>query len=883
MNGETQSFKYFAFISYSHKDMAIARRMQHELESYKLPSAIQKNKDRVLPKKISPIFRDETDLSVGDLDKNLQEELEQSRYLIVICSPNSASPNEDGKNYVNGEVEHFCKIGRSDFIIPVIVGGTPNEAFCPKLKELGKLALDATKTPRARIVNDIVAKVLGLRPDELWRREKRRIVRRRIALASFLLVGMIASAAIGFCAWDYKRDVRRYFSEIEQKFGIARGKTELSESEAKKLNRYFCFHYQGYGFPPFLGGIRTLRRRIEVTSTGNREEQYSYSDDGNLAKVVSLDMNGGITEVRVYSDGKTNSCEVVEYESGSPKLVGGERLYIDFDEHSGMLAHVRSRHFDGKHELISYRNEGQEELREFFNADGTRGCDQYGTAIKLHLKPKDSPLMGVTREAGQLYFDAYTNRFVNAQGVSGFMYKLDITNRVFDVVYIDEANAPVDSVQGYATERTYLDTSGRPVQIWRLNSNGEKVENAEIGCYGVNMSYNLFDGRLDKTMFTDKNGEIMFSDVLLFAEMRYSYSGNIQHVRYYGMTNNPCVMQNGTAGHDVEFTQDGRTREIKYVDVSGTICTNIEGVARREYKYDQNGRLVEQIIMDAQTRPALFSTPFGTLPIDKISISYDGAGNMVKETSFADKTFLGDRVKFYCRKSAPDGRQMSEWYCDSERKICDSKLGYARMIIAYNEAGEWVEITHLNEQNELALNEKWGVCKIMRTVKHKENGIFSEIRYLGAESFPVADGTYAVDARYTPTGKLIETHARDALARPALLENTNASHIRIDMDDRSRIVRLEGTPLGPGEAFRDGYSIADFEYSKDGKNIKTVLRSRQGNVVSVRMSTLGELRRTVLKKLDALSFKPLPDVDVLTLHDRDVNESLRLTPSHALN
>ena len=95
---EYEEFSYYAFISYSHKDQKIARKLQKRIEKYHLPSALLKTHPD-LPKKLSPVFIDELDLvGRGTLKESLQEKLITSNYLIVICSPNSAK-----SEYVNDE------------------------------------------------------------------------------------------------------------------------------------------------------------------------------------------------------------------------------------------------------------------------------------------------------------------------------------------------------------------------------------------------------------------------------------------------------------------------------------------------------------------------------------------------------------------------------------------------------------------------------------------------------------------------------------------------------------------------------------------------------------------------------------------------------------
>ena len=84
-----QEYRYFAFVSYSRKDMPWAKWLQKKLQNYMLPSKLIRT-HKGLPKRITPVFRDQQDISGNVLENALHQALDDSRYLIVICSPNSA-------------------------------------------------------------------------------------------------------------------------------------------------------------------------------------------------------------------------------------------------------------------------------------------------------------------------------------------------------------------------------------------------------------------------------------------------------------------------------------------------------------------------------------------------------------------------------------------------------------------------------------------------------------------------------------------------------------------------------------------------------------------------------------------------------------------------
>ena len=144
--------KYYAFISYSHKDEEWAKWLQHEFEHYHLPTTL--NGLPNVPDNFRPIFRDVDELSGGELKPQIFKALRESIYLVVVCSPNSAR-----SEYVNEEIREFVKINKNNIgnIFPFIVEGIPNcvdnplaECFPKALKQLPSdiIAGDATKHGR---------------------------------------------------------------------------------------------------------------------------------------------------------------------------------------------------------------------------------------------------------------------------------------------------------------------------------------------------------------------------------------------------------------------------------------------------------------------------------------------------------------------------------------------------------------------------------------------------------------------------------------------------------------------------------------------------------------------------------------------------------------
>ena len=216
-------FKYYAFISYSHMDKEVAKKLQKRLEHYHLPSKLLKT-NPALPKKLSPIFIDESDLVArGSLKETLQQNLETSNYLILVCSPYSA----DSK-YVNDEVEYFIKIGRKDHIIPLIVSGVPHaedeamECFPPALLELTReeelLGIDLTKFGERDAFLRVIATMLELNLEDFVSREAKEGKRRAIILTSIVAAVMSIARLVVWYNLD-TFNVMMYNAEAQNSIG----------------------------------------------------------------------------------------------------------------------------------------------------------------------------------------------------------------------------------------------------------------------------------------------------------------------------------------------------------------------------------------------------------------------------------------------------------------------------------------------------------------------------------------------------------------------------------------------------------------------------------------------------------------------------------------
>lgn len=215
-----QEKEYFAFISYQRKDEEWADRLRNKLEHYRLPSSVRKQ-DASLPKEIRPIFRDTLELAGGVLAKEIETALNNSKFLIVICSPNSAkSP------WVNKEIQTFIDLGREDHIIPFIIDGTPfsdnpdTECFPPALRSLkGEkelLGININELSRDAACVKVVARMFGLKFDTLWQRYEREQKRKRLIWIGGSILLALLGMSIGGYFVKQNRTIERQKERLQE-------------------------------------------------------------------------------------------------------------------------------------------------------------------------------------------------------------------------------------------------------------------------------------------------------------------------------------------------------------------------------------------------------------------------------------------------------------------------------------------------------------------------------------------------------------------------------------------------------------------------------------------------------------------------------------------
>ena len=244
--------RYYAFLSYSHKDEELAEWLHRELEEFRVPPALagKLTANGVIPKRLAPIFRDEHELAAADdLGEEIEAALAASQFLIVLCSPAAAA-----SHWTNAEIEAFKRTRPDGCVLAAIASGEPfasempgrkaEECFPPALRQkydrrgrpTGKraepLAADLREEGEARRLGllKLIAGMLGVGLDDLVQRETTRRHRRLAWLTAASLAGMAVTSTLAFTAIrsrDEAREQRKQAeSLVEFMLGDLKGKLE---------------------------------------------------------------------------------------------------------------------------------------------------------------------------------------------------------------------------------------------------------------------------------------------------------------------------------------------------------------------------------------------------------------------------------------------------------------------------------------------------------------------------------------------------------------------------------------------------------------------------------------------------------------------------------
>ena len=333
-------FRYKAFISYSWADRAWGEWLHRALENYVTPSTLIGRETPLgpVPRTLRPIFKDREEEAAGtSINSTIDAALNQSEFLIVICSPRAAK-----SKWVNREIAWFKTHRDATKILALIIDGEPGasdnpgretqECFPPALVHRVNadlsisdervdqpLAADVRNTGDGRNLAKlkIAAAMLGVGLDELARREEhRRSLRRRAVTGGALILAAVMSG-LAYTAILARDEARIQRDEARFQRDEAQGLVEFMLTDLRKrldaVGRLDVLESVGFRALKYFSSQKV--ETLDADAIGRRARaQLLVGEIANLRG----DLNAALS---AYQQAATSTAEQLRRNPNSPQQI----------------------------------------------------------------------------------------------------------------------------------------------------------------------------------------------------------------------------------------------------------------------------------------------------------------------------------------------------------------------------------------------------------------------------------------------------------------------------------------------------------------------------------------------------------------------------------
>lgn len=322
-----KKYTYDAFISYRHTelDKFVAENLHKAMETFKPPKGILKA-GKTSRTRIERVFRDRDELPLAsNLEDPIVSALEQSEYLIVICSPRLKE-----SMWCKREIETFISFHGREKVLAVLVEGEPDESFPEELlyveeeltkpdgtteiskKSVEPLAADVRGSSKREVLKALRAELLRLLApmfavsyDDLRQRHRERRLKRIVATS---VAASVVCLLIGAGSTIAALQIKRQKEQIEKQAGEISAQAEeikaqngrLLENQAKSLAQkaldmldegdrtgalqtagWASKAYEGIAMPYTPEAKYALTESLHIYDSGNMQKaQYQMAASG---------------------------------------------------------------------------------------------------------------------------------------------------------------------------------------------------------------------------------------------------------------------------------------------------------------------------------------------------------------------------------------------------------------------------------------------------------------------------------------------------------------------------------------------------------------------------------------------------------------------------
>ena len=808
--------KYYAFISHRSSDDSFAIWLKKKLERYIIPRKARKTYS-IPDRHIKPVCLYQFDFAGNELCREMENKLDESNKMILLCSPKSASPiagktdwsqnppmdpdwwleNAEEGGYVGFEIAYMLKKGRLGDIIPVVIDGDPiaGDCFHPLIKNHlhGELLWydfrGKNKNNRVTFLK-LAAPLMGVgHLDALLTFDaKRQNLRRAAAIA-----GGVAVLAAGIVGWNYFAPHTHHYRDYVLVNGIPQGIDELSKGEYASLPDHYIITTKRAAHSVKLTHVNSRLTPVADESVGHLDAPmiavYRCRNGGSPDTVEYQDRNGIIQITYAYTtdmqyvsfqENEFNSTPVYpsteENEFGIPVRLKIDRYHFDYDE-DGRL--IRRLYMSGVNYVVNDEGAAGEEY----------SYDEEGRLISLR------------------YLNRSGNVAANQKGIAGINYVYDSVGEILEEHFVNEKDEPIYGPDYYAACISELGKNGEATSLTYYDMGGNEAVNRD----GFSRS-----------------------------EQEYDVYGDLIKISYYAPDGTAAFCEAGYHRAEYEYNDKGERISATYFNEEGKIIQCAEGYARITWDYDKNGNVIETAYFAADGEP-LSSKNLAAL----VRQSFNAGGYIVEQTNYGmDGNPIITTDGYYRKEITLDNNKRASEiaYFDAEDHPVYCKEGYHKQTFSYDRQGNLTEMTLYGTQGQLVPFR--GYWAIQRR-EYNGGGQITRISYFDQYGNPtIVSGRYAsLENSYDDRGLLLSTSYYDTTGQ--LTEGASGSYtpnvmvgdryyakIGFEYDEAGNVTRTsyygeDGQLLTDAE-----FAMIEYSYDETGRQICEQEKDATGNLIS---------------------------------------------------
>lgn len=438
-------------------------------------------------------------------------------------------------------------------------------------------------------------------------------------------------------------------------------------------------------------------------SHGNTIEMRTYDENGNIYET------NGISTIRVEYNDNYQMIKISYFNSNDEPAVFGHYHYVA-NEYDSLQQLISIHYYNTNGELVE-NDEGYAEQRLIYDVHGactqiayygsngkpTMCTDRYafeelqydeqGNLIWIRFfSPKHKSCMSSNQYASrEIRYDPVTNdEFLridydpNGNIIAKYHYEYD--NRGNNIkYYATTANNKLE--QGSVVYNYEYDELNRVTREWYTDLSGKHCNFNKSNKY-AEVRYEYDDnGNTVALVWLGTDGKpALNSDFVHRRERKFNALNKIVHELNLGVDLKPVSGKNVNPEGTVVYDNYGRMTELACYDGYGKPRETANGYYRQTYEYDIRGLLIRTITYDVAGK----LTENKSNGFAKIEYDYD-----VRCKDVENRYFNKNNTCVCVEKNVYNNKGMlTEWHIyDGKRRYDDSKYGYSKLIVEYDESG----------------------------------------------------------------------------------------------------------------------------------------------------------------------------------------------------